>query len=92
MKVSGFVTKTEFVKVDIEPIEVIGNLMDSWLKSLDLPKGAFPSPKGWLIWSDTGHGSGLTEEIGRVATDEEQEIYNSFAKVCSIAGKLQEDK
>lgn len=77
MQMTGSVTRVETVKVDISPRDMIDAMEKRWLSDIK-QSGNYINQKGeWEDWTDTGHGSGITEII-REATDDEKSISQAF--------------
>ncbi|MND58564.1 hypothetical protein D3C80_497260 [compost metagenome] len=77
MQMTGSVTRVETVKVDISPRDMIDAMEKRWLSDIK-QSGNYINRKGeWEDWTDTGHGSGITEII-REATDDEKAISQAF--------------
>lgn len=77
MKVDGSVTTIERVTVDITAASMIDAMQKQWL--IDIGQvGNYINQNGeWEEWTDTGHGSGITE-IVRAATESEIDIIHAF--------------
>lgn len=83
MKVPATITQVERKEVDINPIEFLDSLLKAWKRSIDM-QGCDINSKGmWESWTDTGHGSGLTERK-REATAEELSIDECFWQLAKL--------
>lgn len=65
MKIEGRETTTRSVQVDVYLPNVIKKLEEMYQRQQKVPRGAYINAQtgNWEDWTDTGHGSGLTDVI-----------------------------
>ena len=83
MEMKGSVTRVETVKVDISPRDMLEAMQKKWLQDIKQGGNYINSKGHWEDWTDTGHGSGITETY-REATDEEKAIVAAFRTLRGI--------
>lgn len=72
MKLAGTRTTTERVTIDINPRKALEALEQILWEKLNRPPGAeeINSNGVWESWTDTGHGSGLTDRYGPACSEQ----------------------
>jgi hypothetical protein len=74
------------VTVDVDAVAVIDKLQRFWQNSIGHCGRYINRDNQWEDWTDTGHGSGLTERFGP-ATAEQIAMVASFANMRVIAAE-----